>query len=249
MTSPLRYPKPPELAKLGTRHAVVEASAGTGKTYVLEHLVIDLLLTRGATLDQILVVTFTEKATAELTDRVRRKLEELESLSAGHPLAIPVLVAESGAPSDSADDACWLIDERARRKLREALFAFDRASISTIHGFCQRLLSEHAFANRRLFNEEAIDEDEAFHSAFSETLRRDVGPDPAVQPFLEAWLAAGKSLGDLESRFLSRVRRGLASLYPPRPDAVRPGSLDQAAVVSKRVCGAAGSRGPHRARW
>ncbi len=64
------------------RHAIVEASAGTGKTYVLEHLIVDLLLRTGTTLDQILVVTFTEKATAELTHRVRRKLEELSETCA-----------------------------------------------------------------------------------------------------------------------------------------------------------------------
>src|SRR5215212_2198054 len=101
-----RYRKPPQLAELGLRHAVVEASAGTGKTYVLEHLVVDLLLTRGATLDQILVVTFTEKATAELIGRVRRKIEELQALRPGDAAC---------ASAEVPDAQCWLIDERARR--------------------------------------------------------------------------------------------------------------------------------------
>ena len=85
MSALVRYRKPPQLAQLGLRHAVVEASAGTGKTYILEHLVVDLLLSRGATIDQILVVTFTEKATAELSTRIRRKLEELQHLDGRSP--------------------------------------------------------------------------------------------------------------------------------------------------------------------
>ena len=215
----VRYRKPPELARLGARHAVVEASAGTGKTYLLEHLVMDLLLTRGATLEQILVVTFTEKATAELVDRVRRKLEELASLVEDHPNA-------AGAP----DADCWLIDERARRRLREAIQGFDRASISTIHAFCQRLLAEHAFANRRLFDEQTIDEDQAFASAFAETLRRDVAPDPQLSRYLALWLAeGGTGIGGLR-RALQAASRKLACAQPRGPELLQPAD-DEAALI------------------
>src|SRR5437879_6976777 len=58
------------------RHTVVEASAGTGKTYTLESLVRDLLQGGKAGLDQILLVTFTEKATGELKGRLRASLEK-----------------------------------------------------------------------------------------------------------------------------------------------------------------------------
>ena len=51
---------------------LVEAGAGTGKTYTIEHLVVDLLLRTDASLEEILVVTFTEKATTELRRRIRR---------------------------------------------------------------------------------------------------------------------------------------------------------------------------------
>src|SRR6476620_9579297 len=54
---------------------VVEASAGTGKTYQLEHLIVELVAEGRASIDQILVVTFTERATNELMSRVRRALE------------------------------------------------------------------------------------------------------------------------------------------------------------------------------
>jgi len=73
-----RYEKPEALARIPAgSHAVIEASAGTGKTYALEHLVLELLLVRKLPIEQILAVTFTDKAARELTDRVRSKLEEL----------------------------------------------------------------------------------------------------------------------------------------------------------------------------
>ena len=56
-------------------HKVIDASAGTGKTFTIEHIVVSLLLTGAAKIDQILVVTFTEKATAELRARIRTTIE------------------------------------------------------------------------------------------------------------------------------------------------------------------------------
>ena len=53
MNAVIRYPRPPELDQLGTRHAVVEASAGTGKTFLLEHLIIELLLDHNARMEEI----------------------------------------------------------------------------------------------------------------------------------------------------------------------------------------------------
>src|SRR4051794_23892152 len=58
-----------------SRHAVFEASAGTGKTYTIGRLVLRLLRETGCGLDQILIVTFTEKATGELKARIRQELE------------------------------------------------------------------------------------------------------------------------------------------------------------------------------
>ena len=55
-----RYPRPAELERLGRGHHVVESSAGTGKTFLLEHLFVDLILTHGLPCEEILVVTFTE---------------------------------------------------------------------------------------------------------------------------------------------------------------------------------------------
>ena len=226
MSATVGYRKPIELRRLGRRHAIVEASAGTGKTYVLEHLVVDLLLRVGATLDQILVVTFTEKATAELTTRLRRKLASLYELRAGDPGA----VEETGLN----DEDCWILDDPARERLHRALLAFDRAHILTIHAFCQRILTENAFIQGRLFDEEVVDEREAFRAAFVESLRRDVGGGSAGATLIEAWRGLGYPLGKLE-RLLFDTHKRLACVYPPRASALRPEAVFEAARLSAAV--------------
>ena len=222
--SAVRVRRPPALDRLGTRHAAVEASAGTGKTFILEHLVVDLLLRRDAELEQILVVTFTEKATAELVQRVRAKIAALKDPR-------PQDLAPPGAP----DEACWVIDERARGKLQRALLSFDRASISTIHGFCQRLLAEHAFLHQRLFSEEIVDEEAAFHSAFLEALRRDA-VDPETGPVLTAWLTMS-SLEKLEKKVLEACHRQLRGGALLRPAAVDAGAFSQALSALPEIAG------------
>lgn len=212
-TAPPRYPRPEPLVALGRTHAVVEASAGTGKTYLLEHLVIDLLLSHGAKLEEILVVTFTEKATAELIQRVRAKLLELSELRSNHP---------------KPTDLHWVIDDKARAILREALHSFDRANIFTIHGFCQRLLRDHAFFHHRLFDEQPMDGGEAWHTAFTTTLRAHVAADAQLGPYLQAWLAQGHRLDSLEKLLLAGHEH-LSGLSPERPDSLRP-RFDESAV-------------------
>jgi len=109
----------------------VEASAGTGKTWNLCRLYRRLIVEAGHEVGQILVVTFTEAATAELSARIWQHLHE--SLAAA-------------------------TDDLARRRLQAALAAFDEAAIFTIHGFCRRALSRLAFlAHQPLGEEEVID--------------------------------------------------------------------------------------------
>lgn len=185
----LRVAKPAILAALPAGHAVIEASAGTGKTYTIEHLVVDLLLDERADLrlDQLLIVTFTEKATTELRERVRKVIDKL-------------LARTSGDVSDEeADRPHWLIGDRERQRLERALLAFDSANISTIHSFCQRVLVEHAFAGRRLFAQEQVNGRVAFHAAFMEALRQELSCDVALAPWLEAALASGQSVEEIEA--------------------------------------------------
>ena len=191
MSQPLRYPKPQELARLGRGHGVVESSAGTGKTFLLEHLFVDLILTHGLACEEILVVTFTEKATAELVLRLRALIARLANLRADDVKAIEAASAPDGA--------CWSIDDRAKKLLGEALLAFDRASIFTIHGFCRRVLREHAFVQGRFFDEELIGEEAAFTDAFHEVLRAQAAPGSSLAAPIACWLSSGKSVDRLET--------------------------------------------------
>lgn len=119
---------------------LIEASAGTGKTYTLTTLVLRLVLERRLRLEQILVVTFTRAATSELRDRVRRRLgEALAAFERGHS-DDPVLAALVARP-ELVGVAPRLLDE-ARRSV-------DQAAIFTIHGYCQRVLDELALSSGR----------------------------------------------------------------------------------------------------
>ena len=200
-----RYPKPDILQQLPARgHAIIEASAGTGKTYTLEHLIIDLLLRHPEVeLENILVVTFTERATAELKVRVRRLLARVVGATRPGP-------GEETAPAEGAseDQTHWTIGEANRRKLERALFSFDVAPIYTIHGFCQRVLTEYAFANRRFFDQRHVEFGPLFERAFTEAMRRTLACEDDTRDWLEAWLEVGgvDELRELLARCLtSRV--------------------------------------------
>lgn len=142
------------------RHYLLEASAGTGKTFSIENIVVRLLLEENPktgeplTLEQILVVTFTRTATRDLNMRIRSNLETVlthleqaeEGLSiAGAPDYLNALI-ERG---DETISMC-------KRRLEHALFCFDQAQIFTIHTFCSRMLRDNLFesdAGAGSFNE------------------------------------------------------------------------------------------------
>lgn len=119
---------------LPTGRLVVEASAGTGKTYALAALAVRALVETDLRADQLLVVTFTKAAAAELRERIRHVLGEAAQTLAGEPHREPwmaVLV-------DASPAALVIRRQRAARALAD----YDRASITTIHGFCQQALSQ-----------------------------------------------------------------------------------------------------------
>jgi exodeoxyribonuclease V beta subunit len=190
-----RVPRPASLGALPLdRDVVIDASAGTGKTFTLEHLVVELVLSTDLTLDRLLCVTFTEKATHEIRARVRAKLESMLEGDA------------SGADEPSRPGTFWTIDDRARKKLEAALHAFDAATIATIHAFCHRVLRDNAFASGRCFEERQVDGREAFGRAFRDALRGEVGREPARAVWLEAALRSGWSIGRIEELLWSCAR-------------------------------------------
>jgi exodeoxyribonuclease V beta subunit len=142
---------------------LVEASAGTGKTYTIAALVVRLIVEKQLEIESILVVTFTEAATAELRDRIRRRLvEALELFSTGN----------------GSDDFLLPLYQRsldrddARRRLQRALISFDQAAIHTIHGFCQRILRDRAFEARALFDTELVTDLTDFEQQLSDDFWR-----------------------------------------------------------------------------
>lgn len=133
---------------------LVEASAGTGKTHTISTLYLRLLLERELTVDQVLVVTFTNAATAELRDRLRARVAVLLKALEGHDVADPEVAALADMRADSVQR------QRDCARLRAALYAFDLAPVHTIHSFCQRMLQQYAFEGGRVFEADiALDAD------------------------------------------------------------------------------------------
>ena len=125
-------------ASLDAGTAVLEASAGTGKTWTLVGLLLRCLLEgRIERLDQALVVTFTVAATEELKNRLRAALQR-------------TLRATAGGESDEFF-AGLAARPGARAKLAAAIATFDQVGIATIHGFCKRVLEEAAFETHEPF--------------------------------------------------------------------------------------------------
>ncbi|MCB7135152.1 UvrD-helicase domain-containing protein [Cellulosimicrobium marinum] len=115
---------------------VLEASAGTGKTHTIATLTARFVAEGVATLPEIMLVTFGRAATSELRDRVRARLVETErALRSADAAQDPdALVAFLAAVDDAELD-------RRRERLRVALSQLDAATITTTHGFCQRMLA------------------------------------------------------------------------------------------------------------
>ena len=128
---------------------LIEASAGTGKTYTITSLFLRLILERpDMDVRSILVVTFTEAATGELRDRVRSRLRgALDAFQAGQAPADDAFLQELLSRHDR---------DAAAALLTSAIADFDEAAIFTIHGFCQRVLRDLAFEAGGLFDTELI---------------------------------------------------------------------------------------------
>ena len=123
---------------------VLQASAGTGKTYQIAALVTRLVAERGVPIEKILVMTFTNAAATELRDRIRRRMQAAATALALPPAAKEDLLHKHlRQPAFAAD---------AGKRLALALADFDRAAISTIHAFCQKTLQQFAFESQQDFD-------------------------------------------------------------------------------------------------
>ncbi|MBC3616709.1 exodeoxyribonuclease V subunit beta [Vibrio metschnikovii] len=158
---------------------LIEASAGTGKTFTIAGLYLRLLLGHGnadtrhptpLTVDQILVVTFTEAATAELRDRIRQRIHQARIAFVRGSSDDPVI---QGLLADYADRAL------AAKVLLQAERQMDEAAVYTIHGFCQRMLTQNAFeSGSRFSNEFVTDESQLKAQVVADYWRRQFYPLP-----------------------------------------------------------------------
>ena len=155
---------------------LIEASAGTGKTFTIAALYLRLLLglggesaySRAISVEELLVVTFTEAATEELRGRIRSNI---------HELRIACLRGESDNPLYSALLAEIVDKDDAAKTLLLAERQMDEAAVFTIHGFCQRMLSLNAFESGMLFEQQLIeDESRLRYQACADFWRRHCYP-------------------------------------------------------------------------
>lgn len=217
--APIRVPRPAVLNRIPHPFAVLEASAGTGKTYTLEHLVADRVLA-GVPLDRILVVTFTDKAALELRTRIRSLLDRLLTRGDG----------------DLAEGPCWILDGEARGRLSQARAAMERATIATIHSFCQRVLQESALERRSLFDQTQADARQLFDRAWRDLLRGGLAGAPELRGLLREAVEDGWSMEALGG-LLEQAHRERAVLVPDVDGAEAhrrrfPAGLDPAAILA-----------------
>lgn len=144
---------------------LIEASAGTGKTFTLALLYVRLVLGHGdqdsaylrpLTPPEILVVTFTEAATKELRERIRLRLVDAAVCFEADPRTVTASASGENLLHDLRAEYSHPLWPVCARRLRLAAEWMDEAVISTIHAWCYRMLQEHAFDTRGLFERELV---------------------------------------------------------------------------------------------
>ncbi len=214
--------------------ALIEASAGTGKTHTIADLYLRHILA-GRQPAQILVVTFTIAATEELRGRIRNRLYQVlhcfqERVDPGDEFLHRL--QSRYRDLDDLQQEAWL------RHLQFALRAMDEAAISTIHGFCQRCLQDFALAGGQFLDAELLSNDDSiWEDAIRDWWRRQVY---ALEP--GAWDLLRSELPSLDEliRILLELRQ------KPRLRLLPEGRADTHALVAeiRDIAGALHSLAP-----
>ena len=174
----------------------IEASAGTGKTFSIAVLVLRLLLEKKIPIEEILMVTFTNAAVAELSERIRLFVREAFSYvktgSTNEQIVATIVdrANENAKKKKEVSDVEFL--------LKKAVAFLDETSICTIHSFCQRTLSEFAFETGSIFEATVItDEAEIINNSIYKYWRKNI--TPLDKEVLDVLSEAGLSLDTLKT--------------------------------------------------
>ncbi len=168
---------------------LIEASAGTGKTFSIAMMVLRMVAEQNIPIEQILVVTFTKAATEELRERVRSRLAQARALLSGedtHTESDPLL-----------RQWCTQVDPKhAHPRLVAALADIDQANIFTIHAFCQRVLQDYPLESGQAFSLELTNDLNALKSrVLQDFWRKHLYERPANE--VKLWLSCFASPNDL----------------------------------------------------
>ncbi|MGO1002812.1 exodeoxyribonuclease V subunit beta [Lysobacter sp. CA196] len=195
---------------------LIEASAGTGKTYTLATLVTRLVIERELRIGEILAVTFTDAATQELRERLRRRLLLAARIAADDP-ALPRdgddgerTLTRSLVEAQAAQEGAAPLRARLARAARE----IDLAAVVTIHGFCARVLAEHALETGQPFAApEMIGSERELHDEIAVDLWRAFGSEATAAELLSLQWPGGPPSLAADLGPLLRT----AQLLPPVP--------------------------------
>jgi exodeoxyribonuclease V beta subunit len=207
----------------------IEASAGTGKTFIVATLYARLVIEAGLPVPSLLAVTFTEAATAELRDRLRARLALAQAIAEGRaqadspelratsPLVAAAIEREGLAP--------------LQRRLRLAVEAMDLAPIHTIHGFCRRALADHALeAGQPLIERAIVENERLLREEVATDFWRDCSVDVArTRILLSLWHSPAALANDLRDLLAIDELRPRALAFEPA------GPLDNALGEARRA--------------
>ena len=209
--------------------SLIEASAGTGKTWTIAVLYLRLLLEQGLSPRQIVVATFTDAAAQELHERIRARLLDAQAQVAALQDVEPVSLADSNPdPHLGADPwSTWLrvqcsrgdgeldpeLANKVHLRLRLALSELDIAPIGTLHALCQRILRESPFDSGSGFVADTlVSGDELVKELADDAWRRLVQADTAPDADMQVWVDAGR--GKLRNAMRAALQPGVQVLVP-----------------------------------
>jgi len=184
---------------------LIEASAGTGKTYAIAGLFLRLIVEKGFSVDQILTVTFTVAATEELRDRIRNKLRDAREAFLCGGSETDELLDHLAKTVKNANAAAARVEAELHR--------FDEAAIFTIHGFCRQTLQENAFESGAPFDSELEVDQDAFMQEVVDDFWRLNFFDGEL-PVVCAAMASGLEPKILSGLLADRSRHPLTKVVP-----------------------------------